>query len=496
MSSDLRIRFPLKQLVEISGGDANFTVGDAEVSRIIADSRLVSEGDLFVAIDGATINGHIFVPEALERGAVAAVVERESDPSARLIVVPDTRIALAEMAKEFYGKPDERLTIAGITGTNGKTTVTYMVSEIARAQGLKFGAIGTLGYYIGREKFKLDFTTPDPTVLFEILSLMANAGLNGTAMEVSSHGLAQRRSWNIVYDVVAFTNLTQDHLDFHGDMESYFAIKSGLFENIDSRTPSVINIDNKYGRRLIDRSSSERIITVGIEEDADLTAGNIATGRGTTSFDLTTPAGSGHVELQIPGRFNIYNALVAGGIGLALNWSLESIIMGLESFHGVPGRLETVTGNQPFAVYVDYCHTPDALENAIRSCAEIADGKVIVVFGCGGDRDKDKRPKMGKVAGENADIVVITSDNPRSEVPARIIDDIESGVPIKCEKYRVDDRKSAINKALELAQAGDVVLIAGKGHEDYQIIGNTKIHFDDRETAAEWLIEKGYRERS
>jgi len=486
----------LKRLVEISSGEANFPVGDIEVSRIIADSRLISPGDLFVAIDGATMNGHAFVPEALEQGAIAAVVERESDPSARLIVVPDTRIALSEMAKEFYGRPDERLNIAGITGTNGKTTVTYMVSEIARAEGLKFGAIGTLGYYIGKDRYKLDFTTPNPTILFEILSLMADSGLNGTAMEVSSHGLAQRRSWNIDYDVVAFTNLTQDHLDYHGDMESYFAIKSGLFENIDSKTPSVINIDNDYGKRLIDRTSSEKIITVGIEEDALLTASNIRTRRGSTSFDLKTPIGSGHVELKIPGGFNVYNALVAAGIGIALNWSLSSIIEGLEAFPGVPGRLEPVTGNQPFAVYVDYSHTPDALENAIRACAEIAEGKVIVVFGCGGDRDRDKRAKMGRIAGEKADIVVLTSDNPRSEVPARIIDEIETGVPFGCEKYRIDDRKLAIYKALELADEGDVILIAGKGHEDYQIIGNEKRHFDDRETAAEWLIQKGYRERS
>lgn len=486
----------MKRLLEISGGEANFPVGDTCVSRIVCDSRLVSEGDLFVAIDGATMNGHIFVPEALEKGAVAAVVERESDPSAKLIVVPDTRIALAEMSKEYYGRPDERLAIAGITGTNGKTTVTYMVSEIARAQGLKFGSIGTLGYSIGREIYKLDFTTPDPTVLFEILSLMANAGLDGAAMEVSSHGLAQRRSWSIEYRVVAFTNLTQDHLDFHGDMESYFAIKSGLFENIDSGTPSVINIDDQYGKRLVDRTSSDNIITVGIHGKAVITAGNILASRGTTSFDLQTPVGSSHVELKIPGRFNVYNALVAGGIGFALNWSLSSIIEGLEAFTGVPGRLEPVIGKQPFAVYVDYSHTPDALENAIRSCAEIADGRIIVVFGCGGDRDRDKRPKMGRVAGENANIVILTSDNPRSEVPGRIIDEIEQDVPINCEKYRIDDRKSAIYKALELADNGDVVLISGKGHEDYQIIGKEKHHFDDRETAAEWLIEKGYRERS
>lgn len=496
MSSDMRNGFPLIRLIEVSGGDATFPVEGEVVNRIISDSRKVVPGDLFVAVDGGTVNGHVFVPEALERGAVAAVVEREADPEAKLIVVPDTRIALAEMAKEFYGKPDEALKLAGITGTNGKTTSTYMVKSIAEANGLVFGAIGTLGYYIGGTKHKLDFTTPDPTALFGIMAEMVSEGLAGASMEVSSHGLAQRRSWGIDYDVVAFTNLTQDHLDFHGNMENYFAIKSELFEQVKPSASSVINIDDEYGKRLVEISASESVLTYGLRQDACLRALNIEHGTQFTNFDFYSPIGNRQVTLGIPGEFNVYNALNAAGIAIALGWSLDSIIVGLESFRGVPGRLESVDRGQPFAVYVDYSHTPDALANAIRSCRKIAEGRVIVVFGCGGNRDRGKRPKMGRVAGENADIVVLTSDNPRMELPSEIIDEIESGVPGGSCKYRIDERREAIEFALGLAKSGDVVLIAGKGHEDYQIIGTEIRPFDDRKIATEWLEEKGYREKS
>lgn len=486
----------MKRLVEKSGGEPTFPVDDKEVRRIIADSRRIEQGDLFVAIEGETVDGHIFVPDALEKGAVAAVVERAADPDANLIVVPDTRIAMADMAREFYGRPDERLKLAGITGTNGKTTCTYMVSSIALAAGKNFGAIGTLGYYMREKRHKLDFTTPDSTVLYGVLAKMAEAELDGAAIEVSSHGLAQRRSWGVAYNVVAFTNLTQDHLDFHGDMESYFIIKSSLFEQVPSSIPSVINIDDEYGRRLIEITSSDEIITFGIEEDAILTAVNIEHGTEKTAFDMITPVGSGRVELGVPGGFNVYNALCSAGIAILFDWNFESIVCGLKNFRGVPGRLEPVPGSQLFSIYIDYSHTPDALASAIRACRKIAEDRVIVVFGCGGDRDRDKRPKMGRVAANLADIIVLTSDNPRTEEPGSIIDQIESGVPDATTKYRIDEREQAIVKALDLARAGDVVLIAGKGHEDYQIIGTESRHFDDREVAEEWLINKGYREKT
>lgn len=492
----MRNGFPLTRLIEVSGGDATFPAEGKVVNRIISDSRKVVPGDLFVAVDGETVDGHVFVPEALERGAVAAVVERAADPEAKLIVVPDTRIALAEMSKEFFGRPDELLKLAGITGTNGKTTSTYMVKSIAEARGLVFGAIGTLGYYIGGTKHKLDFTTPDPTALFGIMANMVVEGLAGASMEVSSHGLAQRRSWGIDYDVVAFTNLTQDHLDFHGDMENYFAIKSELFEQVKPSAPSVINIDDEYGRRLVEISASDNVLTYGIKNNACLRASKIEYGTKFTGFDLDSSIGNRRITLGIPGEFNVYNALNAAGIAIAFGWSLDSIAIGLENFNGVPGRFESIEGNQPFAVYVDYSHTPDALANAIRSCRKIAEGRVIVVFGCGGNRDRDKRPKMGRVAGESADIVVLTSDNPRTEEPAEIIDEIERGVPIEACKYRIDERREAIEYALNLARAGDVVLIAGKGHEDYQIIGMEIRPFDDRKIAAEWLEGNGYREKS
>ncbi len=492
----MRNGYPLKALIQKAEGEATFSVDDVVVKRIVSDSRMVLPGDLFVAIDGETVDGHSYVPEALEKGAVAAVVERAADPNANLIVVPDSRIALASMAKEFYGNPDEKLLLAGITGTNGKTTCTHMVNSIAKAQKKNFGVIGTLGYYIENRTHKLDFTTPDPTVLFGLMAEMVTAGLDGVALEVSSHGLAQRRSWGIDYDVVAFTNLTQDHLDFHGDMESYFTIKSSLFERIPTHVPSVINIDDEYGRRLIEITASDRILTFGISQEADFRAINIEYSYESTSFKIISPVGSGKIRLGVPGGFNVYNALCCAGIAVSLGWDFDSIIAGLENFEGVPGRLEPVRGSQPFSIYVDYSHTPDALANAISSCRKISKNRVVVVFGCGGDRDRDKRPKMGCVAGELADIIVITSDNPRNEDPNSIIDRIETGVPKGTTKYRIENRKSAIEYALALAEEGDVVLISGKGHEDYQIIGTTKSHFDDREVAADWLIAKGYRERS
>lgn len=495
MSLNLQNTILLKRLVEKAGGEANFDIEGVTIERLVLDSRSIQPGDLFVALSGDSVDGHSYVPEALERGAVAAVVERAADTNAKLIVVPDTRIALALMAREYFGCPDEKLVLVGITGTNGKTTTTYMVQMIAKALGLEFGVIGTLGYDIRGARNKLDFTTPDPVMLYGVLAGLVEAGLSGASLEVSSHGLAQRRSDGLEYNVIAFSNLTQDHLDYHGDMERYFDTKSILFENVKPAVPSVINADDAYGQRLIGRTASEKILTYSIDNSADLVAKDVVCDANSIEFRLVSPIGEGNVYIPVPGKFNVFNALCASGIAVALGWDFSTIVEGLAQFHGVSGRFQTVLGNQPFSIYVDYSHTPDSLGQAIHACREIATGRVIVVFGCGGDRDRDKRPKMGAIAGELADVVVLTSDNPRSEIPATIIDQIESGVPTGVAKFRIDDRREAIEYALGIACSGDVILIAGKGHEDYQIIGAEKRHFDDREVAAEWLVQKGYREK-
>lgn len=484
---------PLGQIVEAIGGEASFDPSGLKVLALTADSRAVKRGDLFFALIGETVDGHFYVPQALERGAVAVVVERGLDPDARIICVPDTKIALAEAAREFYGNPQDKLDIVGITGTNGKSTTTYMIQRIAEVCGKSFGTIGTLGYSYGDKACSLAFTTPDSIKLFEIIAEMAEAGTDGLAMEVSSHGIVQQRCHGLVFSVVGFTNLTQDHLDYHRDMNSYFEIKSRIFEGAEPNSASVINIDDRYGEKLAAITRSKRISTYAINSPADLRASEIECSADRTKFLLTSPFGQAVVSMGIPGFFNIYNALCAAGVGLSMGWPLEGIARGLEDFKGIAGRLQRVEGEQSFSIYVDYSHTPDALERAIESCRYIAKKRGITVFGAGGDRDRDKRPKMGRVAGSLSDIVILTSDNPRSEKPEDILDQIERGVPPSAEKYRISDRREAIRFALSSAEEGDVVLIAGKGHEDYQIIGKTKRHFNDREVAEQWLVEFGYR---
>jgi len=479
----------LSALIEAIYGEATFSANGYSVSRLVSDSRKVRRGDLFFALVGETVDAHSHVPEALERGAVAVVVERVLDPSAPVICVPDTRIALAQAAAEFYGMPHLKLELIGITGTNGKTTTTYMIKAIAKAAGKSFGTIGTLGYTINDKRHPLDFTTPGPVQLFGTLAEMVEHGLDGVAMEVSSHGIEQQRCRGLIFSAIGFTNLTQDHLDYHHDMESYFAVKSRLFEEAESPSTSVIGVDDEYGARLVEKTASERVITYAINSPADLVASDIEFAKDHTKFTLRADNDIAAIRLGVPGEFNVYNALCAIGIGISMGLPLDAVAAGLESFKGIPGRLELVHGSGDFAVYVDYSHTPDSLRHAIQACRQIAEGRVITVFGAGGDRDRDKRPKMGDVAGSLSDIIVITNDNPRTEDPARIIDQIVSGVPAGATMFRIEDRREAIRHALSLAEAGDVVLIAGKGHEDYQIIGKKKNHFDDREVAQEWFDE-------
>jgi len=490
MSNFMRKK-PLNKLISAINGEVSFDPGISEISRIVTYSGAIEPGDIFVAIEGLHFDGHDFTREAIKKGAAAVVVSRPTGAE-REILVSNTSEALAIMARELFEKPDDSLIVVGITGTNGKSTTTYIVSKIAEANGKNFGVIGTLGYSIGDKHYALGYTTPLVTDIYRILAEMSDAGIEGVVMEVTSHGIVQRRCTSINYDILSFTCLSQDHLDIHGSMEEYFATKASIFESADPSVTNVINIDDPYGRRLIELTPSENIITYGIENDADITAKDLKSTTYNTSFTICTPHGDQSVLLSTPGRFNVYNALCAAGIAISLGWPLSSIKRGFADFCGIKGRMDKVPGNQPFDIFIDYSHTPDALKNALSACREMADGRIIVVFGAGGDRDRDKRPKMGRIASELADTIVLTNDNPRSENPSSIIDQIENGVLKYADKYRIEDRKKAIIFALETAEPGDIVLISGKGHEDYQIIGNQRFTFDDREVASEWLTQKGF----
>lgn len=466
-------------------------------SGLAYDSRRVKPGFVFFAIKGFAQDGHDYVVDAVRRGAVGVVVEKavEVPDGVLLVRVPDTRLALAVAAARFYGCPGHRLRLVGVTGTNGKTTTTHLISALYQARGEKVGLIGTLYAKIGDIIMPGERTTPESLDLQALLYQMLEEGATAVVMEVSSHALALKRVAGLEFDVAVFTNLTQDHLDFHRDTEEYFKAKAALFTELIKpgvkRGPklSVLNIDDPYGMRL-SAVSNGRIITYGVDGVADVRARDIVlTGAG-TRFVAEGPWGKVPVGLKLVGQFNVYNSLAAFAVGLGEGFPPEEMARVLEGVPAVPGRFERVDMGQDFSVVVDYAHTPDGLENVLRAARALTRRRVIVVFGCGGDRDPTKRPLMGEIAGKLADFTVVTSDNPRSEDPLAIITAIEAGLRRASggERYVVEpDRRQAIAIALGKARAGDVVVIAGKGHEDYQIIGNVKLPFDDRQVAAEIL---------
>lgn len=469
---------------------------DTAVQRIITDSRDVRAGDIYVAIVGTKNDGHFFIDDAVRRGAVAVVAQKGYDIQELgipIAIVPDTHSAYAILCRALFDKPDRKLFIIGITGTNGKSSITYILKKIFEAAEKPTGIIGTLGYVIGDNSITLPFTTPTSFQLYSILSKMNDENIRVVAMEVSSHGLHQSRALGIEYDVAVFTNLTQDHLDYHGNMEDYFTAKCLLFRQLEPSKPSVINADDPYGARLIKILGKRPIMKYGLESDnLDLTASSVKSDVGSLIFTLETPDGKIPVRMPITGRFNLYNALAAAGAAMAHGIGLSDIARGLSLFRGIKGRFERIEGEQPFTVLIDYAHTPDALYSALAAAREITAGRLIVVFGAGGDRDRSKRPKMGAVASELADEVIVTSDNPRTENPEKIMDMIEEGIPKGYKHNRIGNRIDAIRHSLDIARRGDTVLIAGKGHEDYQIIGTTKHHLDDAEEVRKWLDERGY----
>ena len=450
------------------------------------------------AVQGQHADGHRFVEAARERGAVAAVVEERAPDALPQVVVPDSRKALALLADEWFGRPADAMQVFGVTGTNGKTTTTFLLRAIARAGGLETAVLGTTGYSFPSGTVGAPHTTPEAPELWELLSRARDEGCGAVAMEVSSHALAQDRTYGLPFDAVAFMNLTRDHLDFHRDFEDYREAKMRLFRRSEGETwrkarVAAVNLDDPSGAVFASRSEAE-VWTFSRTGPADVRSMNERLSAHGSRFGVASPAGSIEVELPLAGAYNISNALGAATLALRMGIAKEAVREGLRRAHGAPGRLEAVRRGQPFQVWVDYAHTPDALERALEATREITPGRLICVFGCGGDRDPGKRPQMGEAATRVADFTVVTSDNPRTEDPAAILEDIRPGLSADSSRWTLQvDRREAIRAALAAARGGDGVLIAGKGHEDYQIVGTEKRHFDDREVAAETLEWLGYR---
>jgi UDP-N-acetylmuramoyl-L-alanyl-D-glutamate--2,6-diaminopimelate ligase len=458
------------------------------VSGISYDSRSVKPGHVFFCIPGFAHDGHDFAGKAVARGATALVVKHLlPDVDCPQVLVEDPRAALSAAASRFYGRPSERLKVVGITGTNGKTTTSYLLDAILRTAGMTTGVVGTVGTRIagrGRESVR---TTPESADLQALLADMVAEGVDAMVMEVSSHAIDLHRVDDVRFAVAAFTNLSQDHLDYHSTLEEYFAVKKRLFTDFGPGS-AVVDIDDPAGVALVADLPTAGLLTVGRAPDADVRPLDERPGPLSTEFTLETPGGSALVTLPLPGRFNVSNALVAAGCAVALGIEVDAIARGLTSAPQVPGRLERVEAGQPFAVLVDYAHTPDGLEKAIEAVRAVTPGRLITVFGCGGDRDPDKRPQMGRVAGGASDLAIVTSDNPRSEDPVGILLAVEDGLKASGGSYETQvDRRHAIARAFDVARAGDAVLIAGKGHEDYQIFSDRTVHFDDREVAREEL---------
>lgn len=452
-----------------------------DITGVYYDSRTVEPGGLFVCIEGFQTDGHKYIPSALEKGAVALVCAypvQDVPENVTVILAENTRRALAMISAHFYGNPSRKMRMIGVTGTNGKTTTTYLMKSILDKAGRKVGVIGTIENRIGDKVLPSSRTTPESRELQALLEEMRTEGVTDVVMEVSSHSLDLCRVDGIVFEAAIFTNLTQDHLDYHKTMENYRAAKGLLFERAKK---SVINMDDAAGAYMAERSSGE-VLSFGVENAVDLTAENISITAEGTSFDMIWQEKRVPVKLHTPGRFSVYNALGAAGACLMLGVPLETIVEGLTENSGVSGRFQTIRSRKGCQAVVDYAHTPDGLENVLKTAREFAKGRIITVFGCGGDRDKTKRPIMGETAGRLSDYCLITSDNPRTEDPLEIIKEVEAGVQkTDCPYEKLADRREAICRAVALAGSGDVILIAGKGHETYQIFPDRTIHFDDVE---------------
>lgn len=492
----------LKIVADLLGLSGSPDWGDLVVNKVEFDSRKVEPGDLFVCIPGFKTDGHQYAAQVVEKGVAALVVERflEELKHVPQLVVPQARRALAQIAALANGYPAHHLRLVGVTGTNGKTSVAHFVEAVMSSTGRVPGVLGTIHTKIAGKPLPTTHTTPESLVLQRLFSDMHQAGCDCAVMEVSSHALELERVHGVPFDVAVFTNLSHDHLDFHETMENYFQAKRKLFTGLryvkGRPAPyAVINGDDEFGRRLLG-DLKVPYITYGCSESCHIRATEVVITSDGASFDLHTPIGGRRVDLAISGRFTVYNALAAIGVGLALKGDLEQILLAVESVGSVSGRFEPVREGQDFAVVVDYAHTPDGLEKLLESARQITRGKLTVVFGCGGDRDPHKRPVMGEIAGRLSDRVLVTSDNPRSEEPLEILRQIQTGMQDSRAEVEVQvDRAQAIYRAIALAETGDTVVIAGKGHETYQIVGDRVLDFDDREVARQALRGRMFRSK-
>jgi UDP-N-acetylmuramoyl-L-alanyl-D-glutamate--2,6-diaminopimelate ligase len=467
---------------------------EAEALDVTHDSRACEPGSVFVAIRGEKTDAHRFISKAVERGAIAVISELpfQNQNTPAWLQLSDARVALARSAAAVHGYPSERLKLVGITGTNGKTTTAHLIDSIIRASEGTSAMFGTIAHRIGDETTIAANTTPESSDIQRMLARAVAAGCRSAAMEVSSHAIELHRADALRFAVAVFTNLTRDHLDYHGTIEKYFAAKAKLFNGSLGSEPStsVINVDDEYGRALFRTAKGDRM-TYGFGNRTDVGTDDFKLSADGLAFTASTPAGKIEIASPLVGRFHVYNILAAVSAGLALGASLEHIARGIAQCRTVQGRFEQVTLNglvrMPFAVIVDYAHTDDALKSVLQTARELAgEARVITVFGCGGDRDKTKRAPMGEIAGRLSDIAIVTSDNPRTEDPEAIIEEIETGLrKVARPHIKLSDRREAIFRAIDEARQGDVVLIAGKGHETYQIIGDQRIHFDDHEVARE-----------
>ncbi|MGD0035806.1 MAG: UDP-N-acetylmuramoyl-L-alanyl-D-glutamate--2,6-diaminopimelate ligase [Bacteroidota bacterium] len=465
---------------------------EVEIGRVEYDSRKIQRGDCFVAIRGSASDGHTFIQSAISQGAKVVVLQDDKvlpDPLCMhagviKVVVPDCRKALAIMSANYFNHPSKKIKFVGITGTNGKTTTSHLVKAILEAGGEKVGLIGTIEYKIGEQIIPATHTTPESLELNELFASMVENNCTSVSMEVSSHALDQSRVYGLDFDVAVFTNLTQDHLDYHVTMENYFEAKKILFTYLKPSSYAVINHDDRWGVQLLGAIDAKKI-SYGINSTADICAKEIQLSINGTTFIIGNGQEECTVSTPLIGTFNVYNVLAAYATGIALGLSQEIILTGIKNLKNVRGRFERITSPAGWTAIVDYAHTPDALENCLKTIHDVLPkenhGRIITVFGAGGDRDKAKRPIMGCIAGDYSDLVIVTSDNPRTEIPETIIDDIMQGITRHASVLREVDRHTAIEHAIKCAQRGDVVLIAGKGHEDYQIIGKEKKHFSDRE---------------
>lgn len=477
-----------------SGLEIGNVVGrlDIPVKGIAIDSNKIEPGFIFFCLRGFKTDGHQFAGQAAEAGAGAVIVEKYLDLPVNItqVIVKDTRTALAEVSANFFGHPSRQMKLVGVTGTNGKTTTCFFLEEIFRSSGLRTGLIGTVEIHLLDKILPVTHTTPEPLHLQSLLAEMVSSGVEALPMEVSSHAVDQNRVRACDFDVVAFTNLTQDHLDYHGDMESYYLSKLKLFmadQPFGAGRVAVINIDDESGKRIV-RESDLPVIRIGTSR-ADLVASVLeVSAEGSIAKLLGMGFDDEKVDIGMPGHFNVMNALTAAAAARVVGLDVEHIIEGIESLKSVPGRFERVSGDEDFAVIVDYAHTPDSLEKTLDSARSLCAGRLISVFGCGGDRDKEKRALMGGVSARSADFTIITSDNPRSEDPEEILNQVEEGIKGKGISYsRITNRREAIETAISMAMAGDIVVIAGKGHEKGQIFADRVVPFDDREVAREAL---------